>query len=197
MATVNRKITITGGKQWRPFVHVENVADAIIKALEAPRLLVNGEVFNVGSTDENYRIEQVGDIIKQLLPETDIICRENIIDQRNYFVRFDKIKNILNFATSKTVGDGVKEISQALRIGKIMNYQEPNYNNYLALKDNCHDYISSNKWYDLLQSIESEESADREKETVPLASAVRNKTNPPKADQVTQIRPGRTLAAKF
>jgi nucleoside-diphosphate-sugar epimerase len=157
MAQAERKITITGGQQWRPFVHVTDVANAIIKVLEAPKELVKGEIFNVGATQENYQIEQVGRIIKHLLPDTDVISQENITDRRNYFVQFDKIKNTLNFTNSQNVSHGIKEISRALQMQKITNYRAPNYNNYLALKSasgRCRDYISESVWYDCLRQCQ-------------------------------------------
>jgi nucleoside-diphosphate-sugar epimerase len=168
MAQAERKITITGGQQWRPFVHVTDVANAIIKVLEAPKELVKGEIFNVGATEENYQIEQVGRIIKHLLPNTDVISQENITDRRNYFVQFDKIKNTLNFTNSRTVSHGIKEISHALQMQKITNYRAPNYNNYLALKSasgGCRDYISESVWYDLLQAVEEEKLPEAQLET--------------------------------
>jgi nucleoside-diphosphate-sugar epimerase len=133
-AQTERKITITGGQQWRPFVHVTDVVNAIIKVIQASNELVCGEIFNVGASQENYQINQIGRIIKSLYPRTQIITEENILDKRNYYVKFDKIKNTLNFTNSRTISDGVQEVSRALQTGEIKNYHLPNYNNYLALK---------------------------------------------------------------
>ena len=133
-AQAERKITITGGQQWRPFVHVTDVAKAIIKVIQAPNELVSGQIFNVGATQENYQINQIGRIIKSLYQRTQIITEANILDKRNYYVKFDKIKNALNFTNSRTISNGVQEISRALQTGEIKNYRFPHYNNYLALK---------------------------------------------------------------
>ena len=133
-AQAERKITITGGQQWRPFVHVTDVAHAIIKVIQAPNELVRGQIFNVGASQENYQINQLGRIIKSLYPDVQIITEANNLDQRNYYVKFDKIKNTLNFTNSRTISDGVKEVGNALQTGEIKNYRRPYYNNYLALK---------------------------------------------------------------
>lgn len=133
-AQTERKITIMGGQQWRPFVHVTDIANAIIKVIQAPNELVRGEIFNVGASKENYQINQIGRIIKSLYPRTQIFTEAKILDKRNYYVKFDKIKNTLNFTNSRTISDGVKEISHALQTGEIKNYRLPRYNNYLALK---------------------------------------------------------------
>jgi nucleoside-diphosphate-sugar epimerase len=133
-AQTERKITITGGQQWRPFVHISDVANAIIKVIHAPSQLVSGQIFNVGATQENYRIKQIGSIIKTLLQGTRIITQINIQDARNYYVKFDKIKNTLDFTNSQTIRNGILEISRALLTGEIKNYRLPYYNNYLTLK---------------------------------------------------------------
>jgi len=133
-AQTERKITITGGQQWRPFVHVTDIANAIIKVIQAPNELVGGEIFNVGASQENYQINQIGRIMESLYPRTKIITEAKILDKRNYYVKFDKIKNRLNFSNSRTISDGIIEISHALQTGEIKNYRLPHYNNYLALK---------------------------------------------------------------
>src|SRR4029079_6285270 len=66
-AMVEGKITVFGGDQWRPFVHVDDAALAVLMALEAPLSLVGNEVFNVGCDEQNYTIQQVGEMIKQLV----------------------------------------------------------------------------------------------------------------------------------
>ena len=86
------------------------------------------------SSQENYQINQIGRIMESLYPRTKIITEAKILDKRNYYVKFDKIKNRLNFSNSRTISDGIIEISHALQTGEIKNYRLPHYNNYLALK---------------------------------------------------------------
>ena len=60
LAWTKKKIAmISDGTPWRPIVHVEDICDAISCALEAPAGTVNGEVFNIGATGENYRVSEI------------------------------------------------------------------------------------------------------------------------------------------
>jgi len=132
-AVQNRSIDVFGGSQWRPFVHAKDVAEAFVLAYEADDNIVIGEIFNVGSTDSNYQIEEVANIIKEELPEVKINNNTNIVDQRNYNVIFDKIHKHLNFKTKYSVRDGVREIIEF--VGKNhLDVGEPKFSNYLTLK---------------------------------------------------------------
>lgn len=117
--TKKRVIIMGGGKQWRPLLHVRDAANAFIKLIEAPAEIVNKEVFNVGSSEQNYQVIQVANIIKQEIPDTEIIIASDDPDKRNYNVSFDKIKKVLDYNTKYSVIDGVKEIKEAIMVGKI------------------------------------------------------------------------------
>lgn len=126
---------IFGGNQWRPLVHVRDVAEAIVLTLKAPLHSVRGQTFNVGSNEQNYRISDLGLIIKEMVPTARIVTHPKE-DNRNYRVRFDKIRNMLNFRPQYTVRDGIQEIIDALTTGKITDYRDPRYSNFSFLKMN-------------------------------------------------------------
>jgi len=153
MATVDKKITILGGEQWRPFVHIEDVADACILALEAPKALVAGEIFNVGSSEENYRIREVGEIIKRIIPEAEIFEDNGNKDKRDYYVSFEKIKRKLGYNPPRRVIMGVEEIREKIKREEVINYKDGRYNNYLHLTNN--GYIREVKWCDLLKVLDN------------------------------------------
>jgi nucleoside-diphosphate-sugar epimerase len=132
-ATTDRRIVINGGQQWRPFVHVADVAGAIVGVLEAPPEAVAGEVFNVGSNAQNYRLVDLGEIIRRQHPGIDVDVNEGDVDRRNYRVSFDKIARCLGFAPRFTVEDGVREISDAIAEGNIPLYTLPTFSNYQSL----------------------------------------------------------------
>jgi nucleoside-diphosphate-sugar epimerase len=111
--------TIYGGKQWRPLVHVADSAHAFTLALEAPVDLVRGEVFNVGTNDQNFQIYQLGDLVAELIPEAERRTTEVPPDLRDYHVNFDKIARTLGFEARRRVADGVREIRQALANGQL------------------------------------------------------------------------------
>lgn len=123
-------ITIFGGNQWRPLIHTEDVAEAIIRVLEAPLSLVGGQIFNVGDDRENYLVSQIGELVKEEFPNVEIITFETMEDKRSYRVSFDKIKRVLGFSASKTVRDGIVEIRQALEEGRFKDEESKVYYNH-------------------------------------------------------------------
>ncbi len=128
---------IFGGAQWRPFVHVKDVAEAILLALQAPLPSVHAQIFNVGSNEQNYQIAELGPIIQKMVPTARIVTQAKE-DDRNYHVRFDKIYNTLGFRPRYTLRDGVQEIIHACATGRIADYRHPRYSNFSFLKQNGH-----------------------------------------------------------
>jgi nucleoside-diphosphate-sugar epimerase len=137
-ATTYKEITILGGEQWRPFIHVEDAADAIIRLMEAPIRSVAGQVFNVGSDDQNHRIRELGEIIQAHVPDVKINRNDEDIDQRNYRVSFAKFREHLGFTPQRTIADGIVEIKAAIDEGLISDYQDKRYSNYKTLSDENH-----------------------------------------------------------
>jgi nucleoside-diphosphate-sugar epimerase len=80
------------GTPWRPIVHVEDISRAFLAVLEAPREDVHNEVFNVGRTDENYRISQLAEIVREAVPGSTIeYAAGGSPDKRCYRVNCDKL----------------------------------------------------------------------------------------------------------
>jgi nucleoside-diphosphate-sugar epimerase len=133
--TVDKRITIFGGDQWRPFIHVDDVATALLRTLEAPLAVVKGQVFNVGSDSQNYRIKDVGALVKDIMPDVEVIQQGEDVDKRNYRVSFAKIRKQLDFQPAHTVPDGIREIHEAIVAGKIDDYRQARYSNYDSLTE--------------------------------------------------------------
>ena len=133
-AAVDGRITIFGGAQWRPFVHVADVARALTVCLEKPAALVEGQIFNVGSDSQNYTIAQIGNLIRSILPQTDVHTVANAEDHRDYHVSFKRIQQELGFQATVDVAAGVREIIAAIRGGVIPAYGDPRHNNALYLR---------------------------------------------------------------
>jgi nucleoside-diphosphate-sugar epimerase len=123
------KITIYGGAQWRPFVHVADAAQAYIMCLEAPLADVGGQAFNVGSNEQNYQIGQLAEIIRQVFPKVEVQVVPQSPDLRDYYVCCDKITNALGYRVRYSVGDGILEIKRALANGIITDYRDRRYYN--------------------------------------------------------------------
>jgi nucleoside-diphosphate-sugar epimerase len=134
-AVCEKRIIIFGGNQWRPFIHVNDAAEAILKCLEAPLHAVKGQIFNVGSDDQNYQIAQLGDLIKKLIPDVEVIRQGDDTDRRNYRVSFAKIRKHLGFTPRYTVADGILEIKAAIEAGRIRDYRDARYSNYKTLSN--------------------------------------------------------------
>ena len=92
IAWVSKTIAMTSdGTPWRPLVHVNDICNAIKQCLVAPRQSIFNEVFNVGSTSENYRIHEIASIVGNVIPECEVSMGENGGDSRSYRVAFEKI----------------------------------------------------------------------------------------------------------
>lgn len=132
-ALQNGIITIYNGDQWRPFIHVSDVAEGLICALDAPAALVDGEIFNLGDSRLNYTLTQVAETIQRLAPGTRVEHVENP-DRRNYRVCFDKIRRELGFECRVTLEEGIEDLRKALVTKKIVDYTDPLYHNQRFLK---------------------------------------------------------------
>jgi nucleoside-diphosphate-sugar epimerase len=133
-ALEDKEISIFGGSQWRPNVHVLDVVRAFVAVLEAPAEAVDRQVFNVGSEKENYRIAQLGEMVREAIPETHVKTVEAEIDRRDYRVSFNKIESTLDWQAKFSVPDGIKEIIEAHRLKKFNHYSEKIYSNYKHLQ---------------------------------------------------------------
>ena len=106
------------GNQWRPMVHVSDTADAQIFMLTADKALVNGQVFNVGSEENNYRLKDLSDRVASVVGEDVVQEWYGDPDHRSYRVNFDKIEN-LGYKAKFCAEDGVLEILQRLESGSL------------------------------------------------------------------------------
>ena len=118
-ALIDKKISIFGEDFWRPLIHVNDMANACISVLNAPSKLVSGQIFNVGSSKENYTKKQLAEIIQKYVSEAEIEIVKSKTDPRNYKVSFDKINRILNFHSKKTVENSVVEILSKIEDGTV------------------------------------------------------------------------------
>jgi len=116
---------------------VDDAAEAILLCLEAPLHAVKGQTFNVGSDDQNYQIAQLGDLIKELIPDVQVIHQGEDVDRRNYRVSFARIRKRLGFTPRRSVTEGILEIKAAIEAGRIRDYRDVRYSNYKTLCEAC------------------------------------------------------------
>src|SRR5262249_43061835 len=108
-----------GGKQWRPFIHVEDIVEVLVRGLEADADIVSGEIFNVGDESMNYQIQQLAEFVLDVVPNVAVHYIPDDPDKRTYNLAFGKIKQKLGFAAKKTVHQGIVEIKNALDRGLV------------------------------------------------------------------------------
>ena len=113
--TTGKVLIQSDGTPWRPLVHVEDIAIAFLSVLDAPGQLVHDEAFNVGSSEENYRIWEVAEIVEDVVPDARAtFAAEGGPDKRSYQVDCSKIARVLaTFEPRWTVRRGVEQLSEA------------------------------------------------------------------------------------
>ncbi len=137
--TTGRVTMKSDGMPWRPLVHIEDIARAYLAVIEAPREKVHNEAFNVGATDENYRVREVAELVAEIVPGATVsFASDASPDRRNYRVNCDKIRRVLpSYQPQWTVRRGVEEIYAAYRDAGITAEQffGPRWMRVLHLKD--------------------------------------------------------------
>lgn len=131
-AVCEGRITVFGGEQWRPFVHVSDGCDAIIRCLDADPSLVAGQVFNVGSDDQNLSVAELARLVAGIVPGAEVSYEKAAPVEANYRVSFNKIEERLGFRAARSIADGVAEIKEAIESGSI-DYTEARYSNHQSL----------------------------------------------------------------
>jgi len=116
----NGKIPIMrDGKQWRPFVHVKDTSAAFVRVLEAEPELVNGQIFNVGSNDQNVQVFDLAKTVAEAINLPFNFDWYGSTDTRSYRVSFDKIGQTLGYKPMLGPKDGAREVYDALKQGRL------------------------------------------------------------------------------
>ena len=102
---------------WRPYCHVRDISKAIMTVLGAPAELVDGEVFNVGDTGQQFTKRMIVDEVRKHLGNVSVEYQEGDTDPRNYRVSFEKIAERLGFDVDHTVQDYVAVLAAAVQEG--------------------------------------------------------------------------------
>lgn len=132
-------ITVFGGRQMRPNLHVEDMAAAYELMLEAPHEKIHGETFNIGF--ENHSIADIAKIVKKVVEEEmpekgEIgIVTTPSNDNRSYHVNSDKISRILGFRAKRTIEDAVRDLARAFHNHLLPNsFDDDRYYNVRTMK---------------------------------------------------------------
>jgi len=127
-AVNNRNITVFGGAQMRPNLHIEDVTDLYVQSLEWPNAAVDGEVFNAGY--DNHSVNEIADITRSVVGDDVVIKSTPTDDHRSYHISSDKIKKVLGFVPARSIEDAVEDLVGAFRGGRIPDsMNDPRYFN--------------------------------------------------------------------
>lgn len=130
--TTNQVYLKSDGTSWRPLVHVQDIAHAYLTLLHAPSELVWAQAFNVGRTEENYRIARLAEMVQQTVTGSRLIKASDAgPDKRSYRVRCDKIHQTLSeFQPQWNVQRGIEEIYDVMRSRGLegKDFEGPRYN---------------------------------------------------------------------
>jgi len=115
--TTGRILIKSDGTPWRPITHIRDIVAGVVAVLEAPRDLIHNETFNVGRTEENYRIRELADIVAETVTGCSVeYAPGGGPDKRCYRVTCEKIKRVLpNFRPQWTARKGAQELYDAYR----------------------------------------------------------------------------------
>jgi nucleoside-diphosphate-sugar epimerase len=119
LAYHNRKITVYGGNQLRPNIHIKDMVRAYDTFITAPASQVSGEVFNVGL--ENHSVIELANIVKDVIGTDVTLETKDTNDKRSYHISSEKIKKILNFKTNFTIKDAVYDLKIAFEKNLLLN----------------------------------------------------------------------------
>jgi nucleoside-diphosphate-sugar epimerase len=125
-------ITVIGPDQCRPFIHVRDLARAVIKVLDADANQIQNQVFNVGDKRLNMTILQLAEKVRDVCIhylDVAISVNDNPQDRRNYKVSFEKIQSVLGFEAETLIERGIEEMALAFQNGRYGPYRDHLYSN--------------------------------------------------------------------
>ncbi|MFC2022214.1 NAD-dependent epimerase/dehydratase family protein [Chloroflexota bacterium] len=120
LAVNTGRITVFGGQQKRPNIHIEDVTDLYVQLLDFPDEMIAGKIFNVGY--ENYPVSEIAETVWKVVGKEEIeMITTPSDDDRSYHISSEKIRRELAFEPKHTIEDGVRDLCDAFKAGKIPN----------------------------------------------------------------------------
>ena len=150
--TMGRVLIKSDGTPWRPITHIRDIIAGVLAVLEAPREIIHNQIFNVGRTEENYRISELANIVTDIVPGTSVeYAPGGGPDKRCYRVSCDRICRMLpNFRPQWTARQGARELYDAFRsVGfSEKDFERGRYTriNHIELLLNAGELESSLRW---------------------------------------------------
>ena len=126
------EISIDGGDQWRPFLSLKDLSKVTEFFINA-NLLKRFNIYNIGSDSENYTINDIAKILKNNFKSLKVNYLNNISDQRDYKVNFDKLKNEINFDLKNNIHDTIKDLKTSFDQKIFYDHEHKKYSNFSSL----------------------------------------------------------------
>jgi nucleoside-diphosphate-sugar epimerase len=123
------KITVFGGEQKRPNIHIDDVTDLYVNSLQWPTEAMDGKIYNAGY--DNLKIIEIAELVREIVGRDVAIERTPTDDLRSYHISSEKIKRELGFTTQRTIGDAIRDLVAAFRDGRV---PEPDNARYYNIK---------------------------------------------------------------
>ena len=119
LAFHNRKITVFGGSQLRPNIHIQDMVNVYLMLLDAPTEKIAGQIFNAGY--ENHSVLELAKMIQSVVGDDVMLVSTPTDDNRSYHVSSEKIRDILGFEAKHTIRDAAADLVAAFKAGNLPN----------------------------------------------------------------------------
>jgi len=129
--TAGKVLLKSDGSPWRPIVHIEDISRAFLAVLSVPRERIHAQAFNIGRNDQNYRIREIAEIVRETVPGSEVQFAEGAgPDKRNYRADFSKVARLLpEFRPEWDARRGAQQLYRAYQdIGLVLeDFEGPRY----------------------------------------------------------------------
>jgi nucleoside-diphosphate-sugar epimerase len=130
----NGKITVFGGQQKRPNIHIEDMTDLYLKSLQWSDEAIDGKIFNAGY--ENHTLMEIAEMTRQVVGESVEIMTTPTDDLRSYHISSEKIKQELGFVPAHTIKEAIEDLASAFKANQIPNsLTDTRYYNVKVMKE--------------------------------------------------------------
>jgi nucleoside-diphosphate-sugar epimerase len=131
---VNRSlITVFGGTQYRPNLHIDDMTDLYCLMVETEDQKIGGEVFNAGY--ENRSVAEIANVVKDVVGPQVSIKTTDTVDLRSYRLSSQKILKVLGYKAKKTIADAAGEVKAAFMKKRLGNMDDAQYHNVKLMKE--------------------------------------------------------------
>lgn len=134
-AYYNKRIIVNGGEQWRPNIHVDDVVDGIITAIQTPSKKIGSKIFNLSSDLSNYQIKNLARETKKIFSKAEVKIVKSLIDGRNYRASSKLFYKTTGFKAKKSVLQANKDFKKLFLKEKKFKPNSKIYNNFEIIND--------------------------------------------------------------